>query len=491
MDSDTPKTPVNQLLSAGGNKLRPCSKIAGGGGISMSEPDGNALVALEISLALRDAREKFKPRELDFVYALLSVGHPIIFFETIEQLIELTGIAQKHIYSVRNPLLNDKVLEPYFIAKPEGAREERNVSEANKKWRRKAAGEIFGLAINPPSFWKPKRQPDPIPPKIKELRIVLASIRPDGKQAEMFEWPRVTDAARELLFEINPTRSAGGNTGTVCPSAESADEQVSKDSFRELGSASADMPPSPGPEDRPSSGPGDGQSADPCAVAGQSKSDPERQDGLPSPGSTSDTTRHVVSNTPNPGNQEQYHQRRGIDYELKDPGKTESESNTTRDVVFNTSNSAASAAPSTVVRGTEVSDAGVVDALKQRGGVRGGEARANTTRPVVSTPGSDRAPGALVTYAQEADFLDYMAAILEKRLSQAEAAQVMHSWRGFWRLRYRKYPQICEKALTELNERTSKPKPFDRGPGEYLRWCYETGLYMAGIRQTPPRRRPG
>jgi hypothetical protein len=32
---------------------------------------------------------------------------------------------------------------------------------------------------------------------------------------------------------------------------------------------------------------------------------------------------------------------------------------------------------------------------------------------------------------------------------------------------------------------------FDRGPGEYLRWCYETGLYMAGIRQTPPRRRPG
>jgi hypothetical protein len=73
----------------------------------------------------------------------------------------------------------------------------------------------------------------------------------------------------------------------------------------------------------------------------------------------------------------------------------------------------------------------------------------------------------------------------------ALVALEMHSWRGFWRLRYRKYPQICEKALTELNERTSKPKPFDLGPGEYLRWCYETGLYMAGIRQTPPRRRPG
>lgn len=462
----------------------------------MSEPTGHTLVALEISLALRDAMKKFKPREIDFLYALLGVGRPIIFFERIEQLIELTGIAQKHIYSVRNPLLTDKVLEPYFIAKPEEAREKRNVSEASREWRRKAAGEIFGLAINPPNFWKAKRQPDEASPRIKELRIVLASIRPDGKQTEMFEWPRITDAARELLFEINSTRGAGGNTGAVCPSAEPADVQVQKDGYRESSSASADMPPSLGPEDRPSSGPGDGQSVDPCAVAGQNKPDPERQchreGGMASPGSASDTTRDVVSNTPNPGNQEQYHQRSGIDYESKTLGKTESEPNTTRDVVLNTSNPVVSVAPSTVVHGTEVSDASVVDAQKQRGGVRGGEAPANTPRPVVSGSGSsDRAAGSLVTFAQEADFLDYMAAIIEKRLGQAETAQVMHSWRGFWRLRYRKYPQICERALAELNERCGKPKAFDAGPGQYLRWCYENGLYMAGLRQTPPRRRPG
>jgi hypothetical protein len=114
---------------------------------------------------------------------------------SIKELCELTGIDQKHIYAVLNPLIDDKV-----------------VDRLSKKY--------FALQTEK-AFWDPERRPAEPTPAMARLNAEIAWLTPDQQQGRLIEDdPDLNEAVRENFVERQtdtPTPGAGEKTSVGQP----------------------------------------------------------------------------------------------------------------------------------------------------------------------------------------------------------------------------------------------------------------------------------
>ena len=149
--------------------------------------------------------------------------------------------SQNHYNQVLNKLLNDRVLQ--------------RVSKV-------------AFALNPePMLWAEHRRPKQFDRVAAPWNKSATSATPSDNQGEFFEWPTIEEGTRASFLEaamreIYPSTGAGGEIpGVEPPSSRDWDDDPSSKGCqrREVGTTRTEVPPTPGPEARSPSRPGDGQ----------------------------------------------------------------------------------------------------------------------------------------------------------------------------------------------------------------------------------------